>query len=436
MLLCANVLNKIMLRRTKAERAADMELPSCSVEVKIIQQTPEELDFYSSLYKRSTAGFDTFVKKGTVLHNYAHIFQLLSRLRQALDHPYLVAFKQDEQGGALVSTENLPALSINQSDVCAICMEDIAHARDLFELQPCRHKFHRLCICQFIDSEPTDQHSCPKCYNTVTFDARLLHRNDDDEEDIVAVAEEDADEVGPAEPEGGALGAATDDNDDGITWNAAPEGAAGKSKGASSPGGKKSGSKPGASSPTRKSSIMNKVDTAKFVTSTKLEAIVSHVKSVPEDEKVIIFSQFGTMLDLVEFRLERSEVKTVKLTGSMQLSVRQSSLKAFRSDPKVKVILISLKAGGEGLNLQVANHVILIDPWWNPAVEMQAVQRAHRIGQTRVVKAIRFVTANTIEERMLQLQDKKMLVFEGTIDGKVSSLHRLSEEDLAFLFGA
>ncbi len=78
--------------------------------------------------------------------------------------------------------------------------------------------------------------------------------------------------------------------------------------------------------------------------------------------------------------------------------------------------------------------MILADPWWNPAVEMQAVQRAHRIGQQRPVRAIRFCTRRTVEERMLTLQDKKMLVFQGTVDGKFDSLQRLSEDDLRFLF--
>merc|ERR1711998_489193 len=110
--------------------------------------------------------------------------------------------------------------------------------------------------------------------------------------------------------------------------------------------------------------------------------------------------------------------------------MRLSMLDAFKNDPSVHAILMSLKAGGEGLNLQHASHVFLMDPWWNPAVEAQAIQRAHRIGQKKAVKAIRFATEDTIEERMLQLQEKKQLVFEGTIDSSAPALCRLSEEDL------
>merc|ERR1712139_407171 len=98
------------------------------------------------------------------------------------------------------------------------------------------------------------------------------------------------------------------------------------------------------------------------------------------------------------------------------------------------VILISLKAGGERLNLQIANHVFLLDPWWNPACEMQAIQRAHRIGQTREVRAVRFITADTIEEKIVQLQEKKQLVFDSCIDGSQASMAKLTEQDLKFLF--
>ena len=180
---------------------------------------------------------------------------------------------------------------------------------------------------------------------------------------------------------------------------------------------------------------MNRIDTSKFVMGTKLTKVVEHVQNtVPADEKVIVFSQFGAMLDLVEYALESHGTRTVKLMGHMPLSQRQAMLRAFRHEPHVKCILISLKAGGEGLNLQCANHVVLIDPWWNPAVEMQAVQRAHRIGQRKVVKAVRFVTKDSVEERMMSLQDKKLLVFQGTVDGSTESLQRLTEEDLQFLF--
>merc|ERR1719217_1717758 len=115
----------------------------------------------------------------------------------------------------------------------------------------------------------------------------------------------------------------------------------------------------------------------------------------------------------------------VKLVGSMPPAQRASVLAAFKTNPKVDVILLSLRAGGEGLNLQCATHVFLLDPWWNPAVEMQAIQRAHRIGQTQPVAAYRFCVEDSIEDDMLKIQEKKRLVFEGTVDGKAASMAKL-----------
>lgn len=95
---------------------------------------------------------------------------------------------------------------------------------------------------------------------------------------------------------------------------------------------------------------------------------------------------------------------------------------------------MSLKAGGVALNLTVASHVFLMDPWWNPAVERQAQDRIHRIGQYKPIRIVRFVIENTVEERILQLQEKKELVFEGTVGGSSEALGKLTEADLRFLF--
>jgi len=186
-----------------------------------------------------------------------------------------------------------------------------------------------------------------------------------------------------------------------------------------------------------KRNIMQKVNTAEFQSSTKIEALMDEIRKMEASDsqaKCIVFSQFGAMLELVEFRLKRAGMACVVLRGGMSIQARNDSLVAFNTDPTLKVILISLKAGGEGLNLQIANHVFLLDPWWNPACEMQAIQRAHRIGQTREVKAVRLITEGTVEEKILALQEKKQLVFDGAIDGSAASVAKLSEQDLRFLF--
>ncbi|KAK7200378.1 DNA repair protein [Novymonas esmeraldas] len=417
MMLSNDVFARAMLRRTKVERAADLQLPSLSIEVRHVQLTKEERNFYESLYKRSTAEFDTFVHKGTVLHNYAHIFQLLSRLRQALDNPLLVMQGMDV--GTVVNAEG----------VCGICGDGLEGESSL-KVHPCRHQFHRLCLGQFLESAPDKEFHCPTCFVRINVDLRQLRRDAEEDDDGegnggigVAAAlppelEDEAaavDEADVADEQDGERSLAS------LQLQQAPR------------KGRRGSTRTG---PTKKEqrSILARLDPQKPLRGTKLDAIADYIEQVPKDEKVIVFSQFGSMLDLTQYWLQRRFIKAVKLCGSLTLAQRQSVLQAFLHDGTVRVILISLKAGGEGLNLQVANHVVLTDPWWNPAVEMQAVQRAHRIGQTRPVQAVRFVTEHSVEERMVDLQDKKMLVFEGTIDGKLQSLNKLTEEDLQFLF--
>ncbi|CAL1154043.1 unnamed protein product, partial [Cladocopium goreaui] len=178
------------------------------------------------------------------------------------------------------------------------------------------------------------------------------------------------------------------------------------------------------------------VKASDFQSSTKIEALLDEINQMISGDpsaKGIVFSQFGSMLELVEFRMKRAGISCVVFRGGMSMQARDDALAAFNEDPTLKVILISLKAGGEGLNLQVANHVFLLDPWWNPACEMQAIQRAHRIGQTRPVKAVRFITADTIEEKIIKLQEKKQLVFDASIDGSSTSLGKLTEQDCGWL---
>merc|ERR1712232_1327453 len=118
----------------------------------------------------------------------------------------------------------------------------------------------------------------------------------------------------------------------------------------------------------------------------------------------------------------------------MNVQARDTALKDFKEDPNVRVLMMSLKAGGMALNLTVANHIYLMDPWWNPAAEMQAIDRTHRMGQYRPIRAIRFIAENTVEERILQLQEKKRLVFDGTVGRDASSLTMLLTDDMRSLF--
>lgn len=147
--------------------------------------------------------------------------------------------------------------------------------------------------------------------------------------------------------------------------------------------------------------------------------------------KVLIFSQFVQYLKLVRDTLEAKQLSYAYLDGSSQ--DREAQVAAFQSESERRIFLISLKAGGYGLNLTAADHVILLDPWWNPAVESQAIDRAHRIGQQRVVTAYRLAIRGTVEERILALQSKKRGLVEAAIDDQSPLMTGLQESDLESL---
>lgn len=140
--------------------------------------------------------------------------------------------------------------------------------------------------------------------------------------------------------------------------------------------------------------------------STKAKALIRDLQANPLS-KAVVFSQWTSMLNLLHRPLQDAGIKFVRLDGSMRRQLREASLEQFANDEDTRVFLISLKAGGVGLNLTAASRVYLMDPWWNPSVEHQAVDRIHRLGQTKPVYTIRFVAKDTIEEKILQLQQHK-----------------------------
>jgi len=166
----------------------------------------------------------------------------------------------------------------------------------------------------------------------------------------------------------------------------------------------------------------------------KLDFLIPHLKElVAEDHKSLVFSQFTSMLAIVRQHLDESGIDYEYLDG--QTRDRQKHVDRFQTDDDCKVFLISLKAGGLGLNLTAADYVFLLDPWWNPAVEAQAIDRAHRVGQTKTVFAYRMICRDTVEEKIAELQNKKRELADAILDGtdNQSVLKDLSVEDLELL---
>lgn len=148
-------------------------------------------------------------------------------------------------------------------------------------------------------------------------------------------------------------------------------------------------------------------------------------------EKVLVFSQFVKMLEILDAELKRRDKQTYTLTG--ETKNRQDVVRAFQEDDSPSVFLLSLRAAGTGLNLTTASYVVLYDPWWNPAVEAQAIDRSHRIGQTKTVNAYRLITPGTVEEKIWDLQQKKSQQISDIL-GEDSFAQGLTHEDLDYLF--
>lgn len=351
------LLERMMLRRTKLERADDMGLPPRTVEVRRDMFNEEEEDLYESLYSDTTRKFSTYLDQGTVLNNYSNIFTLLTRMRQLACHPDLVLRSKTGINAKLLGND------MSSIHVCRICQEE---AEDAI-MSRCRHIFCRECVRQWIgdgDNPDGQLPECPYCHATLTIDL-------------------EADALDPPRSEN-RIGA--------------------------------------------RQGILSHLDMDKWRSSTKIEALVEELTQLKSEDKTIkslVFSQFVNFLDLIAFRLTRAGFNICRLEGNMSPEARNKTIEHFMNNPGVTVFLVSLKAGGVALNLTEASRVYLMDPWWNPSVEVQAMDRIHRLGQHRPIVVKRMVVENSIESRIIELQNKKSAMIEAAIGKDDSAMGRL-----------
>ena len=338
-------LDEIMLRRTKVERSTDLRLPVKRIEIINCKFNEEELDFYKALFSESKVEFNIYLRDGSLMNNYAHIFDLLTKMRLAANHPFLVMHNQR------IYKEQ------TQTVVCNICFEPAQEP----VMSKCRHLFCREDISKHLFTSS----KCPVCFVQISIDLT---------QDYVPAVEK---------------------------------------------------------------SIVTRIDLDHWRSSTKIEMLCHELYKLQSEnhtEKCIVFSQYVNFLDIISWRLNRAGFRNVKLDGSMTPTQRQSIIEAFTNEPGITVFLISLRAGGVALNLTAASRVFMMDLWWNPAVEDQAMDRIHRLGQTRPIKIQRIVVENSIESRILELQEKKRALFQSTVGGDINALSKLVPEDLEFLF--
>ncbi|KAG5639348.1 hypothetical protein H0H81_004069 [Sphagnurus paluster] len=354
------LLDRMMLRRTKLQKADDLGLPPRTVLVRKDYFSPEEKDLYLSLYSNAKREFSTYIDQGTILNNYSNIFTLLTRLRQMACHPDLVLRSK-------TNARNFASDEFEEATVCRLC-NDIAE--DAIQSK-CRHIFDRACIQQYLESSEESHPQCPTCHVPLTIDL---------EAPALELAE---------------------------TSSKARQG------------------------------ILGRLNLEKWRSSSKIEALVEELSNLRLQDattKSIVFSQFVNFLDLIAYRLQKAGFNICRLEGTMSPQARDATIKHFTNNVEVTVFLVSLKAGGVALNLVEASRVYLMDSWWNPAVEFQAMDRIHRLGQHRPVQAIKIVIEDSIESQIVQLQDKKSAMVNATLAADDQAMGRLTPEDLGFLF--
>ena len=168
--------------------------------------------------------------------------------------------------------------------------------------------------------------------------------------------------------------------------------------------------------------------------SVKIDELVQHITEKTANHKLLIFSQFVKMLGLIRDELQKRNIKFEYLDGQSTTKQREASVNNFQDDDELRVFLISLKAGGTGLNLTAADYVYIVDPWWNPAVENQAIDRCYRIGQDKKVFAYRMICKNTVEEKILKLQEKKTKIANDIVQTDENVMKNIGIDDIQDLF--
>ncbi|XP_068645752.1 DNA repair protein RAD5B [Aristolochia californica] len=375
------ILRSLMLRRTKESTDKDgrpiLVLPPADIQIIECEQSEAERDFYEALFKKSKVKFEQFVAQGKVLHNYASILELLLRLRQCCNHPFLVMSRGDtdqyadlnklackflEAGQDSGNTNNpissayveqvVEGIRKGEATECPICLE----SPDDPILTPCAHRMCRECL--FSSWRSPSGGLCPICRNKLT------------KADLITCPSENR----------------------------------------------------------------FRIDVEKnWTESAKVTKLIECLEKLRRSgEKSIVFSQWTSFLDLLQIPLTTMKIGFLRFDGKLGQKQRERVLKEFTEGNEKMVLLMSLKAGGVGLNLTAASNVFLMDPWWNPAVEEQAIMRIHRFGQKRKVHVRRFIVRETIEERMQQVQARKERMIAGALTDTEVRTARIEELKMLF----
>lgn len=380
------VLEPLVMRRTKDMKMANGEalvaLPPKHIEVVQVELSETEREIYDYIFTRAKRTFQENVQAGTVMKAFTTIFAQLLRLRQSCCHPTLVrnrdvladeeeaaasadavsgladdmdlsslierftADTDDEQDANAFGAHVLKQIRDEAAEECPICSEEPMIEQTV---TGCWHSACKKCLLDYIRHQ-ADRHEVPKCFNC---------REPINLRDLFEVVRH---------------------NDD-------PE------------------LQPGQTTPR-----ISLQRVGANTSSAKVVSLMKHLRTLRKENprmKSVVFSQFTSFMSLIEPALAKANMQSLRLDGSMAQKARAAVLNEFRDTDKFTVLLISLKAGGVGLNLTSAKRVYMMDPWWSFAIEAQAIDRVHRMGQEDEVRVYRFIVKDSVEERMLRVQDRK-----------------------------
>ena len=409
------ILASCLIRREKNMKDSDgksiVNLPKKTVQIVKLEFSPEERQIYNALYNKAKRKFDALSHKGMLLKSFSSILTMLLRLRQAALHPFLVTSKtsKNDNNDDEIKNDNNDISGIDiqsmiakfaaggDSNYAAQVLKDLTKSKKknddsendenddendcpiCFEdmilpvLLPCMHKSCKECVLGYFDKleDKGEETSCPVCRKGPVRTDQLL-------------------EVVYDEPS------------------------------------------------SQQEQMIRLRKAHNFKSSVKLNALIEslqELRKVDRKFKAVVFSQFTGFLDLAGDILKSNQFKFLRLDGSTSQKHREDVLKELNEIEDNVILLISLKAGGVGLNLTSANHVYLMDVWWNEAIENQAIDRVHRIGQERDVNVIRFCVKDTIEDRVLQIQQRKSVLVDNALGGKSTEHNRKERiENLKLMF--
>ncbi|KAK3395546.1 SNF2 family N-terminal domain-containing protein [Sordaria brevicollis] len=460
------LLKAIMLRRMKTtviDGKPILNLPPKVEHIVHVQFSPDEHDFYKKLDARTQITYGRYVRNNTVGKNYSNILVLLLRLRQACCHPHLTDFEAKPDNHLAEATMIELAKSLDpavverikniQSFECPICYDAVP---DPTIILPCGHDICTDCFSSLADQSAMNGirngqdggavAKCPVCRGTADqkkvtnyTSFQMVHMPEALKKADIDDSDDDADSGTESDTSDGSLGSLSGERKHKV------KGKKGRSSEVKPE--VKEDWKPDVFLQLRKEADASRNQDARdrllkytfdhWQDSAKVTRVVELVDEFQQsNEKTIIFSQWTSFLDLIECSLKfKLKLKYHRYTGSMPRTQRDNAIQAFVEDPDVKVLLVSLKAGNAGLNLTVASRVIICDPFWNPFIEDQAVDRAYRIGQKKEVHIYKILVQETIEDRIIELQTSKRNIVEAALDETQSKeLARLSLEDLNYLF--